>query len=97
MWSPCTTGGSVLPALRANSSIRLLVVDFAMPEMNGAAVVRQVLMHRPDLPILLITGNAEPDAVQASPTVPILCKPFRAEPQLAAVVGQLLRRTSVAA
>jgi CheY-like chemotaxis protein len=42
-------GRSVLPALRANSSIRLLVVDFAMPEMNGAAVVRQVLMHRPDL------------------------------------------------
>jgi signal transduction histidine kinase len=90
-------GRSVLPALRANSSIRLLVVDFAMPEMNGAAVVRQVLMHRPDLPILLITGNAEPDAVQAEiPTVPILCKPFRPE-QLAAVVGQLLRRTSVAA
>ena len=90
-------GRSVLPALEANSSIQLLVVDFAMPEMNGAAVVRQVLAHRPDLPILLITGNTEPDAVQAAiPTVPILCKPFRQE-QLAARIGQLLRRTSVAA
>ena len=90
-------GRSVLPALEANPSIRLLVVDFAMPEMNGAAVVRQVRAYRPDLPVLLITGNTEPDAVQAEiPTVPILCKPFRQE-QLAARVEELLRRTSVAA
>ena len=45
-------GRSVLPALEANSSIRLLVVDFAMPEMNGAAVIRQVLSTS--------TGPADP-------------------------------------
>ena len=90
-------GRSVLPALEANSSIRLLVVDFAMPEMNGAAVIRQVRAYQPDLPVLLITGNTEPDAVRAEiPTVPILSKPFRQE-QLAARVGELLRRTSMAA
>jgi signal transduction histidine kinase/CheY-like chemotaxis protein len=90
-------GRSVLPALEANPSIRLLVVDFAMPEMNGAAVVRQVRAYQPDLPVLLITGKTEPDAVQTEiPTVPILSKPFRQE-QLAACVGELLRRTSVAA
>ena len=46
-------GRSVLPALKADSSIRLLVVDFAMPEMNGAAVIRQVLSTS--------TGPANPD------------------------------------
>jgi signal transduction histidine kinase/CheY-like chemotaxis protein len=90
-------GRSVLPALEANPSIRLLVVDFAMPEMNGVAVVRQVRAYQPDLPVLLITGKTEPDAVQTEiPTVPILSKPFRQE-QLAARVGELLRRTPVAA
>ena len=82
-------GRSVLPALEANPSIRLLVVDFAMPEMNGAAVVRQVRAYRPDLPILMITGKTEPDAVQTEiPTVPILSKPFRQE-QLAARVERV--------
>jgi signal transduction histidine kinase len=90
-------GRSVLPALEANSSIRLVVVDFAMPGMNGAAVIRQVRAYQPDLPVLLITGNNEPDAVRAEiPTVPILSKPFRQE-QLAARVGGLLRQTSMAA
>ncbi len=35
------SGRSALAALQADTSIRLLVVDFAMPEMNGAALAAQ--------------------------------------------------------
>ena len=88
-------GRSALAALRSDASIQLLVVDFAMPEMNGAYLVGQVRSQYPELPILLITGNADPDSVQADiPDVPVLAKPFSHE-QLAARVGGLLRRTPV--
>jgi CheY-like chemotaxis protein len=87
------SGRSALSALLADTSIRLLVVDFAMPEMNGAALAVRVQALYPELPILLVTGNADLDAVQAeSPGVTILAKPFGPD-QLAARVGELLKRT----
>ena len=91
------SGRSALAALQADTSIRLLVVDFAMPEMNGAALAAKVRPLYLELPILLITGNADLDAVQAAiPGVPMLAKPF-GHAQLAAHVGELLKRIPVAA
>jgi signal transduction histidine kinase len=90
-------GRSALAALHADTSIRLLVVDYAMPEMNGAALAGRVRALYPELPILLITGNADLDAVQAEiPGVPLLAKPF-GHAQLAAHVGELLKRMPVTA
>jgi signal transduction histidine kinase len=87
---PVTNGRKALSVLKANRAIRLLVVDFTMPEMNGAAVARQVRASRPRLPILLITGNADPESIQADlPDVPMLRKPFDRE-QLTARVADLL-------
>jgi CheY-like chemotaxis protein len=89
------SGRSALSALLADASIRLLVVDFAMPEMNGAALASKVRALYPELPILLITGNADLDAVQVEIAgVPMLAKPFDQE-KLAARVGDLLKRTPV--
>ena len=86
-----------LSALRLDRSIRMLIVDYAMPEMNGGTVIRHVRAHQPSLPILLITGNAEPEAVQAEvPGVSMLLKPFNQE-QLGLRVGELLRKAPVAA
>jgi signal transduction histidine kinase len=90
-------GRSALAALHADTSIRLLVADYATPEMNGAALAGRVRALYPELPILLITGNADLDAVQAEiPGVPMLAKPF-GHAQLAAHVGELLKRMPVAA
>ena len=87
---PVTNGRKALTVLKANRAIRLLVVDFTMPEMNGAAVAREVRASRPRLPILLITGNADPDAIQADlPDVPMLRKPFDRE-QLTTRIADLL-------
>ena len=89
------SGELALSALRADPSIQLLVADFAMPAMNGAALLGKVRVLYPELPTLLITGNADLDAVQAAvPGVPILAKPFGHE-QLTARVGELLKRTPV--
>ena len=89
------SGELALSALRADPSIQLLVADFAMPEMNGAVLLGKVRALYPELPALLITGNADLDAVQAEiPGMPILAKPFGHE-QLAARVGELLKRTPV--
>ncbi len=87
---PVTNGRKAISVLKDNRAIRLLVVDFTMPEMNGAAVAREVRASRPRLPILLITGNADPDSIQAGlPDVPMLRKPFDRE-QLTARVADLL-------
>jgi signal transduction histidine kinase len=86
-----TSGRDALSVLATDESIRLLVVDFTMREMNGGAVARTVRADHPNLPILLITGNADPDEIQANlpQKVAILCKPFTPK-QLAQEVSALL-------
>ena len=87
---PAMSGRAAISILEEKESIRLLIVDFLMPEMNGAAVAREVRSSHPRLPILLITGNADPEAARSGlPDVPVLSKPFDRE-QLAQRVAELL-------
>jgi CheY-like chemotaxis protein len=57
----------------------LMIVDFAMPGMNGAEVARRARLQRPDLPILFASGYADTDAIHQAAGVdaPLLRKPFR--------------------
>jgi CheY-like chemotaxis protein len=41
----------------------LIILDFAMPGLNGAAVAKRVQEKRPDLPIF-VTGFAESAAIE---------------------------------
>ncbi len=71
----------------------LLVVDFAMPGMNGAEVMRAARAIRPDLPVLMITGYADSESVSGlGAEVPVLRKPFEAGALLAMVRGTILAR-----
>ena len=64
----------------------LLIVDFAMPGLNGVDVVRQARRKVPDLPIILATGYADMKAVEAVMGVErILRKPFKVDDLEAAV------------
>jgi CheY-like chemotaxis protein len=91
------SGRAALNALEADDSICMLIVDYSMPGMNGGLVVREVWDRYPDLPVLLITGNADPDAIQTSyPGLPMLRKPFD-HIQLAARVRELLKELGVRA
>jgi signal transduction histidine kinase/CheY-like chemotaxis protein len=78
-------GRSAVQLVRS-ASVALLVVDFAMHGMNGADVVAAARAFRPDLPVLMITGYADTDAVaEQAPGIPVLRKPFEAEALLDAV------------
>jgi PAS domain S-box-containing protein len=58
----------------------LVVLDFIMPGMSGAAVASEIRNRHPDQPILFVSGYSETDAVKrTAPDAPLLTKPFRAE------------------
>jgi signal transduction histidine kinase/CheY-like chemotaxis protein len=87
---PVTNGEAAVSTLETNKSIRMLVVDFTMPGMNGAAVIKASQGIRPDLPVLLVTGNADPEAIQNDlPDVDMLLKPFDHEVLTRRVTGML--------
>jgi signal transduction histidine kinase/CheY-like chemotaxis protein len=71
----------------------LLVVDFAMPGMTGADVVRKVREEHPELPVVLVTGFADSAKLDAvtGPQVAVLWKPFEAQELLRKVAGLLKR------
>ena len=87
---PATGGRLAISKLNQNDLICLLVVDLTMPEMNGPGVIHEVRATHPQLPILLMTGNADPESIQADlPEIPILRKPFSQE-QLTSRVAEVL-------
>jgi len=73
------TGEEALALLEADGGIGILVTDFAMPGMTGADLTRLARHHRPDLPVLIVTGYAEKAVLQdlgAEPGIRILSKPI---------------------
>jgi signal transduction histidine kinase len=84
------SGGAALEVLDRQGEIDLLLLDFAMPGMNGAEVAREVHARRPELPILFVTGYADTEALDVAGDDSILRKPF-VEKDLAAKVRSALR------
>jgi CheY-like chemotaxis protein len=85
-------GASGVAAARTHRP-QLVLLDFAMPGMNGAEVARALWAQAPDLPILFVSGYAETDAIEevGGKTVTLLRKPFRLE-TLQAAVAEALRQ-----
>ena len=74
---------------RHGDQLDAIVMDYAMPEMTGVEAAERIRTARPNLPILLVTGYADPDMLGAAATrFPILAKPFRSA-QLAAKLATL--------
>ena len=63
--------------LDSEQPIDLLVVDYAMPEMNGLAVIDRALACHDGLKALLISGHAEILHTGGGSAVPLLPKPFK--------------------
>jgi CheY-like chemotaxis protein len=56
----------------------LLILDFAMPEINGAEVAQTARQKIGDLKILFVSGYADSSALEtAVGSAPLLRKPFR--------------------
>jgi CheY-like chemotaxis protein len=85
-------GASGLAALEEDPDLALL--DFAMPGMNGAELAQAIRERRPDLPVLMATGYADPAALPAG--LRVLRKPF-ALSDLEAALSEALRSPEGAA
>ena len=70
----------------------LMLVDYAMPGMNGAQVARLARMRRPDLPIIFASGFSDTVAIEAAvgKSAILLRKPFGVS-DLEAVVRTALK------
>ena len=71
-----STPEGVFRILEDGAAVDLLIVDYAMPEINGMEIIRQAWRKRPSLRTLLITGDAGAVGVDAA-GAPLLRKPFR--------------------
>ena len=82
--------GAALDAL-AGGAPDLMLIDFAMPGMNGAELAREVRARLPSLPIIFVTGFAESDQLEGAcgADVPVLRKPFGIDDLSAAVAAAL--------
>jgi len=71
-------GEAALAALRAAEPPSLVILDYVMPGMDGAAVAREIAAIDPDLPIVFSTGHAALRALRAAAgeDAPVLEKPF---------------------
>jgi PAS domain S-box-containing protein len=80
---------------RSREPFQAVVTDMLMPVMDGAALIRALRHHAPNLPIIAMSGLAEQEAVasQAGRRIDaFLPKPFSAEELLRAVNKTLSQR-----
>ena len=84
-------GAEAALAALAGGAPDLVLIDFAMPGMNGAELAREARLLHPGLPIVFVTGFAESDQLESAlgSDVPVLRKPFGID-ELAAVVAAYL-------
>jgi|tagenome__1003787_1003787.scaffolds.fasta_scaffold19242539_1 CheY-like chemotaxis protein len=72
------TGEEALQAIADDPDIMLLVTDFSMPAMSGAALISEAVRVRPHLRAMLMTGYPDAEGLGHLPShVPVLVKPFR--------------------
>jgi PAS domain S-box-containing protein len=64
----------------ALEGIDIIISDYAMPQVSGLEVIRQLRLKRPALPGIIITGYADIEAIAGAPQdVMVLAKPFTPE------------------
>jgi signal transduction histidine kinase len=85
------SGADALELLGQRPAVDLMLVDFAMPGMNGAEVARLARAARPSLPVLFVTGYADRAALVGVNETHIIGKPF-ANDELAAKIKLALAR-----
>jgi signal transduction histidine kinase/CheY-like chemotaxis protein len=70
------SGGGALDLLDQNAHIDLVILDFAMPGMNGMEVARQVRTKSPARPVMFVTGYADTSALGDIDDTHVVRKPF---------------------
>jgi CheY-like chemotaxis protein len=94
------SGPDALRILDDGAPVDAMIVDYAMPRMSGTEFVRAARKLRPNLPVIYVTGYADPEGITPDPKAIIVRKPYRASELLRTLerVGEEHRqRPSVAA
>jgi CheY-like chemotaxis protein len=83
--------GSVALQTLERTSPEVMILDFAMPGMNGAELAKRIRTLRPGLPIIFASGYSETAAIRSvtSDRSRVLHKPFKVH-ELQAALGELL-------
>jgi CheY-like chemotaxis protein len=91
------SGADALALLATDRSFDLLVIDFAMPDMNGNQCATQIRALWPDAPLLFVTGYVENDGLRhwVELGVPTLRKPFTLQ-ELSAALSSSIGRAAPA-
>ena len=83
-----SSGGRALEMLGADTSVDLVITDYAMPGMTGKELAKRIRETRPNLPVVLASGYAEL-AAQDDSGLPRLDKPYALD-KLASVIGAMV-------
>jgi CheY-like chemotaxis protein len=85
--------GSVALQTLERISPEVVILDFAMPGMNGAELARRIRQLQPELPIIFASGYSETAAIKSvtGDRSRVLHKPFKVH-ELQAALGELLAR-----
>jgi signal transduction histidine kinase/CheY-like chemotaxis protein len=84
-------GDAAVRLLRCGTPPDVVLLDYAMPGMNGSDTARAIRAMAPDLPIVFMTGHADPAPLAGERW--LLVKPFRST-QLARILGEAVSVTS---
>ncbi len=86
-------GAAALAAIEAGG-ITLVILDYVMPDMDGAAVGRAIAERDPDLPLVFSTGHAALRALRsaAGEEIEVLEKPFTLDELEALLLDKLAER-----
>ncbi len=85
-------GAAAVPILESDLAIDLMISDVGLPGMNGRQLADTARSHRPDLPILFVTGYAENAAIRSGflgTNMTMITKPFSLE-DLGQKIGEIL-------
>jgi signal transduction histidine kinase/ActR/RegA family two-component response regulator len=85
-------GQAALDVLGVGTEFDLALLDYAMPGLNGGETAQRIAARWPDLPVLLMSGFADAEALAAAWSGPMLHKPFGAGVLSAQVAAALAAR-----
>ena len=85
-----TSAEEALVAIDQGVHFDVLITDHLMPGMTGVELAGLVQQQRPGIPVLLVSGFAEPQGVGSS--MPRLIKPFRQVELAARLIGLMAEK-----
>ena len=77
--TPADGGAEALRLIDVGEAFDLLITDVVMPDMSGGELANEMRSRRPAMPIIFISGYADPAARTGRHALqPLIRKPFRA-------------------